>query len=87
MLKVRVIPVMTFNGVALVKTKQFSNPRMVGNPTQTARVYNTPRVDELIFIAIFAPKQKRKMEVDFSMGKVQLLRKELSRIIKKHNEQ
>ena len=61
MLKVRVIPVMTFNGVALVKTKQFTNPRMVGNPMQTARVYNTRGVDELIFIDIYATKQNRKI--------------------------
>lgn len=61
MLKNRVIPVLTFNGFALVKTKQFGNPRMVGNPMQAARVYNSRNVDELIFIDIFASKQKRKI--------------------------
>lgn len=40
MLKVRIIPILTFNGFGLVKTKKFSNPRMVGNPVQAARVYN-----------------------------------------------
>ncbi|MBK8519575.1 MAG: imidazole glycerol phosphate synthase subunit HisF [Chitinophagaceae bacterium] len=60
MLKVRIIPILTFNGFALVKTKQFANPRMVGNPVQAARVYNSRAVDELAFVDIFATKQSRK---------------------------
>ncbi len=60
MLKVRIIPILTFNGFALVKTKQFANPRMVGNPVQAARVYNSRAVDELAFIDIFATQQNRK---------------------------
>ena len=63
MLKVRIIPFLTFNGFALVKTKKFSSPRMVGNPVQTARVYNSRGVDELIFIDIFASEQKRKINL------------------------
>jgi cyclase len=63
MLKVRIIPILTFNGFALVKTKQFKNPRMVGNPVQAARVYNHRGVDELIFIDIFATKQNRKINL------------------------
>ena len=63
MLKIRVIPILSFNGFALVKTKQFENPRMVGNPTQVARVYNSRNVDELVFVDIFASKQKRKINL------------------------
>lgn len=63
MLKVRIIPVLTFNGFGLVKTKQFTNPRMVGNPVQAARVYNSRGVDELIFLDIFATTQKRKINL------------------------
>ena len=63
MLKVRIIPILTFNGFALVKTKQFENPRMVGNPVQAARVYNSRGVDELIFLDIFATKQNRKINL------------------------
>ncbi|TKC56944.1 imidazole glycerol phosphate synthase subunit HisF [Pedobacter hiemivivus] len=63
MLKKRVIPVLSFNGFALVKTKQFGNPRMVGNPMQAARVYNSRNVDELIFVDIFATKQHRKINL------------------------
>lgn len=63
MLKVRIIPILTFNGFALVKTKQFGNPRMVGNPVQSARVYNSRGVDELVFLDIFATRQKRKLNL------------------------
>jgi len=63
MLKIRIIPILTFNGFGLVKTKQFTNPRMVGNPVQTARVYNSRGVDELVFIDIFASKQNRKINL------------------------
>ena len=64
MLKTRIIPILTFNGFALVKTKNFSNPRMVGNPVQSARVYNSRGVDELIFLDIFASKQNRKVNLN-----------------------
>ena len=64
MLKVRIIPILTFNGFALVKTRQFAKPRMVGNPIQAARVYNSRGVDELIFLDIFASEQKRKINLN-----------------------
>ena len=63
MLKVRLIPVMTFNGISLVKTKQFANARTVGNPIQVARVYNNRNVDELVFIDIRATEQGRKINL------------------------
>lgn len=63
MLKIRIIPILTFNGFALVKTKQFKNPRMLGNAVQAARVYNSRGVDELVFIDIFASRQNRKINL------------------------
>jgi len=63
MLKVRIIPILTFNGFGLVKTKQFENPRMVGNPVQAARVYNSRGVDELVFLDITASEQNRKINL------------------------
>lgn len=63
MLKARIIPILTFNGFGLVKTKKFGNPRMVGNPVQAARVYNQRGVDELVFLDIFASEQKRKINL------------------------
>ena len=63
MLKQRIIPVLTFNGISLVKTKKFNNPRIVGNPIQAARIYNNRNVDELIFIDINASPQKRNINL------------------------
>lgn len=64
MLKTRVIPILTFNGFALVKTKKFqSNPRMVGNAIQAAKVYNFRNVDELVFLDIYATDQNRKINL------------------------
>jgi cyclase len=63
MLKIRIIPILTFNGFGLVKTRKFSNPRMVGNPVQAARVYNSRGVDELVFLDIFASEQGRKINL------------------------
>jgi len=63
MLKTRIIPVLTFNGISLVKTKQFNSPRIVGNPIQAARVYNNRDVDEIIFLDIKAKEQKRKLNL------------------------
>mgnify|MGYP000079230035 CR=1 FL=1 len=37
---------------------------MVGNPVQSARVYNSRGVDELIFLDIFASKQNRKVNLN-----------------------
>jgi imidazole glycerol-phosphate synthase subunit HisF len=67
MLKCRVIPVLTFNGFALVKTKMFAaNARMVGNAVQAAKVYNSRNVDELVFLDISASDKKRKMNLQMA---------------------
>jgi cyclase len=63
MLKCRVIPILTFNGVGLVKTKQFANPRIVGNAIQVAKVFNSRNVDELVFLDIYASDSNRKMNL------------------------
>jgi cyclase len=64
MLKCRVIPVLTFNGMGLVKTKGFAaNPRTVGNVIQAAKVFNSRNVDELVFLDIYASDQNRKINL------------------------
>jgi cyclase len=64
MLKCRIVPILTFNGFALVKTKNFAaNPRMVGNAVQAAKVFNSRNVDELVFLDIYASDQKRKINL------------------------
>lgn len=67
MLKSRVIPILTFNGFALVKTKMYApNPRMVGNAVQAAKVYNSRNVDELVFLDIYASDKNRKMNLQMA---------------------
>lgn len=67
MLKCRVIPILTFNGFALIKTKGFgSNARMIGNAVQAAKVYNSRNVDELVFLDIYASKKNRKMNLQMA---------------------
>ena len=67
MLKCRVIPILSFNGFALVKTKEFAgNARMVGNPVQAAKVYNARNVDELVFLDIYASDKNRKMNLQMA---------------------
>ena len=67
MLKCRVIPILTFNGFGLVKTKSFaSNPRMVGNAVQAAKVYNSRNVDELVFLDIYASDKNRKINLQLA---------------------
>ena len=65
MLKIRLIPILTFNGISLVKTKQFSNEDG-WKSIQAARVYNTRNVDELVFVDIKASSQK---EINLSLVK------------------
>ena len=67
MLKCRVIPILTFNGFGLVKTKSFaSNPRMLGNAVQAAKVYNSRNVDELVFLDIYASDKKRTINLQMA---------------------
>ena len=63
MIKARIIPILTFNGFALVKTVCFNNPRMLGNPVQSAKIFNSRGVDELVFLDILASKQNRKINL------------------------
>ncbi len=50
---------MLSNGLHLIKTIKFDTIRNLGNPVQTARVYNSRNVDELIFIDMKATEEKR----------------------------
>ncbi len=59
MLKKRLIPSLLFNGYSLVKSIQFSNLRILGNPIQAVKVYNAREVDELVFLDIGATVNNR----------------------------
>lgn len=52
MLKKRIVPIMLLNNGRLVKGQQFSTYRDVGDPVQSASVYNSQLADELVIINI-----------------------------------
>lgn len=52
MIRPRIIPVLLLQGDRLIKTKSFSNPRYIGDPINTIKLFNDLMVDELIIIDI-----------------------------------
>ncbi len=52
MLKKRIIPIELFSEGRLVKTKQFKNPRDVGDPVQSSKIYSDQDADELLLLHI-----------------------------------
>ena len=60
MLKIRIIPVLLYKNIGLVKGVQFDSWRRIGSPMQAVKVYNMREVDELIFLDITATRQDRK---------------------------
>lgn len=59
MRRLRVIPVLQYNGVGLVKTVGFKAPKYVGDPINAVKIFNEKEVDELVFIDITATIEKR----------------------------
>jgi cyclase len=59
MLKLRVMPVMLYKDVTLVKGVGFDSWRRVGSLMQQVKVYNLREVDELVLMDITATKEKR----------------------------
>lgn len=54
MLNPRIIPCLLIHKNGLVKTKNFKNPKYVGDPINAVRIFNEKQVDELIVIDIDA---------------------------------
>jgi imidazole glycerol-phosphate synthase subunit HisF len=59
MLKTRVIPIVTWNGVVAVQTVQFKNPRSIGSLQQALSVYERRCCDELVVLDIAATPEQR----------------------------
>lgn len=59
MLTTRVIPCLLLRNQGLVKTVKFKEPRYVGDPINTVRIFNAKEVDELVFLDITATVEKR----------------------------
>jgi cyclase len=52
--KTRVIPVLLLSGKGLVKTVKFKDPKYIGDPINSVRIFNEKEVDELVFLDVTA---------------------------------
>lgn len=57
--KTRVIPVLLLRGKGLVKTVKFKDPKYIGDPINSVRIFNEKEVDELVFLDITATPEGR----------------------------
>lgn len=57
MLRSRIIPCLLLHNSGLVKTRQFKEPKYVGDPLNAVKIFNEKEVDELMFIDIDATVQ------------------------------
>lgn len=65
MLRSRIIPCLLRQDGGLVKTRQFKDPKYVGDPLNAVKIFNEKEVDELMFLDIDATVLRR--EPDFAM--------------------
>jgi cyclase len=56
----RYIPCLLLKNSGLVKTTKFKDPKYIGDPINTVRIFNEKEVDELIFLDIEATPQKHE---------------------------
>ena len=52
MLRSRIIVCLLLNQGRLIKTQQFSNPKYIGDPLNTVRIFNEKQVDELMLLDV-----------------------------------
>ena len=60
MLQTRIIPCLLLKDDSLVKTVNFKKPGYIGDPVNTARIFNELEVDELVLLDILATNNNRK---------------------------
>jgi len=65
MLYPRIIACLLVKSKGLVKTVNFGNPKYVGDPINSVRIFNEKEVDELIVLDIDATAENR--EPDYKM--------------------
>lgn len=61
----RIIPCLTMQHYDLVKTVHFKNPRYIGDPVNSVRIFNNKDVDEMCILDITATREKRKPDLKF----------------------
>ncbi len=64
MLKTRVIPCLLLKDGGLVKTIQFKDPKYIGDPVNTVKIFNEKEIDELIILDISATIEGREPSFD-----------------------
>ena len=65
MLRIRIIPILLWNGTTLVKGQNFENhKRSAGSPLTTIKIYNSRDVDEIVFFDI-SEKIRINLDSDF----------------------
>jgi imidazole glycerol-phosphate synthase subunit HisF len=64
MLQPRIIPCLLLHNRGLVKTRQFGEPRYVGDPLNAVKIFNEKEVDELCFLDIDASVQNRDPDIE-----------------------
>ncbi len=62
--KTRVVPVLLLRGTGLVKTVKFKEPKYIGDPVNSVRIFNEKEVDELVFLDIAATSEGRGPDFD-----------------------
>ena len=55
----RIIPCLLLRGSGLVKTRQFKDPKYVGDPINAIKIFNDKEVDELVLLDITASAEER----------------------------
>lgn len=60
MLQTRIIPCLLLKDNSLVKTVNFKKPAYIGDPVNTARIFNELEVDELVLLDITATNNNRR---------------------------
>lgn len=63
-MKTRVIPVLLLRNKGLYKTVKFKDPRYIGDPINSVRIFNEKEVDELAFIDISATPSGKGPDFD-----------------------
>ncbi len=60
MIPPRLIPILLLQNNGLVKTEKYKNPKYIGDPINTVKIFNEKEVDELVFLDISATIERRK---------------------------
>ncbi|MCW5875089.1 MAG: AglZ/HisF2 family acetamidino modification protein [Anaerolineales bacterium] len=64
MLLPRIFPTILLNGIGAVKTVKFDAPTYIGDPINTARIFNANEVDELALLDINATAENRMISLE-----------------------